>query len=536
VGGNKIDENLFELEEEVVRSALTDVKDERYRNNELLSNYQLLVAHYQKLLKSTRKIFRISDSQGLVLQRHQNEIQNLLNNANQGFLTFGRDLRVDQQYSDECVRIFGKKIAGLPINELLHQGSGDVLPEMLQEVFASQGNELQAALRQISTVLRINDRDVHVECKLISQPNDSAESTLIMMILTDVTEKLRAEEQIRYLSYHDKLTSLFNRAYAEMVLLELGKPETLPLSIIMIDLNALKLANDVFGHEQGDRILIAISMVLTKSCRQTDIIARWGGDEFLVLLPKTSADECFKVCERIRQACNEVVDGPIPLSAAIGMATKNSAVVRITEIFNTAEKRMYKDKMLRSREVRRSIIASVERMLYDRRVENEGHRDRIQKLSAQFAAFWGIELNALEMRLLSQLASLHDIGKVAISKEILDKAGPLTPDEWDIVKSHSELGYRMAQSIGEQSLADNILAIHERWDGAGYPFGLKGDQIPFLVRLFSIVDVYDVMTHERPYRETKNKQTALCEIESGCNGQFDPALAAQFAKFMRQKQ
>lgn len=530
-----INENLFETEQQVLQSAMADIADERYSGNELVQRYKSLANNYQKLLKITRKVFHISDSQGQILQRHQSEIQNLLDNANQGFLTFGRDLKVDRQYSAECIKIFGRKIAGIPITQLLESESDaaqQTLQVILDRVFSGPKGFEQLELQQFPSLFQIGDKDVRVECKLISQPNDANEHILVMMILTDITERLRAEEQIYFLSYHDKLTSLYNRAHVEAVLPELQQASALPLSIIMADMNGLKLVNDVFGHQQGDLLLVAMAKALKKACRQTDIIARWGGDEFVVLLPKTGESDCQKVCERIRSACEEIDECVIPLSAAIGTATKNEGASRLAEMFSIAENRMYNDKLLKNREVRKNIVDNLEGMLVSRCLENDGHRERVKQLAVDFIAYLGVELTDADQKLLSQLAGLHDIGKVAIPAEILGSTGSLTPSEWDIIKNHSEIGYRMAQSIGEPAVADIILALHERWDGGGYPCGLKGEQIPFLARVFSLVDVYDVITHDRPYQSAGDKKAALQEIELESGSQFDPKLARQFIEYM----
>lgn len=538
MGKTNTDDSLFKAEQEALKAALATSGDARYRGNALLPHYKLLADEYRKLLRVTKKVFYISDSQGQSLQRHQNEIQNLLDNANQGFLTFGPDLKVDGQYSAECVRIFGRKIAGLPIAGLLSGGDAEAearLKEVINRVFSCGEAARQSELRHFPPFFRIGDKNVQAECKVISQEDEAAEQTLIMMILTDITERLQAEEKIRFLSYHDKLTSLYNRAHIETVSPGLEKAEYLPLSIIMADVNGLKLVNDVFGHEQGDWLLVAMAKALQKSCRQTDIIARWGGDEFLILLPKTDSQSCRQVCERIGDACVQVRDLPIPLSAAVGMATQEKGVARLGKMFSVAEDRMYADKLKNSREVRKNIIANLQGVLHNFCFEDAGHVKRVKMLAADFASFLGLEAEAAEMTMLKRLAELHDIGKVAIPAEILGKAGALTPPEWEVVKSHSDIGYRMARSIGEQALADIILALHERWDGKGYPFGLKEAQIPFLARAFALVEVYDVVTHDQPYRAARSPAAALLEIASGSGGHFDPELARGFMDFIKGK-
>ncbi|MEN6412925.1 MAG: diguanylate cyclase [Veillonellales bacterium] len=533
---SKKNEELFEEEKEVLRFAASNLASQRYYGNDLLPCYKRLARDYQKLFRTTTKIFRISDRQEQILQRRQNELQNLLDNANQGFLTFGRDLKVDQQYSAECIRIFGKKIAGNLIISLLSQDNNTLqrqLQAILKRVFLADFVSGQTELQRVPAAFQISGKSIRVECKLLPQPDDSDECFLVMMMLTDITEKLKAEERIRFLSYHDKLTMLNNRAYVESVLLaELARGKAVPLSVVMADMNGLKLVNDVFGHRQGDLLLTAMANVLKKSCRQTDVIARWGGDEFVIIMPSTDESACSTVCERIRRACDANRDCVIALSSALGAATTVSGNLHLTELLSIAEHRMYNDKLIKSKNFRRSIVANMENMLISRCFVNEGHNARVLQLATEFIEFLDIEKAAIDIKLITRLSVLHDIGKVTIPVEILGKQGPLTPQEWSVMKNHSETGYRMAQSIGEPLVADIILALHEHWDGMGYPFGLKGDKIPLLARIFSLVDSYDSMTHDRPYKRTMNKKAALGEIESQIGSQFDPKLAEAFLMFI----
>ena len=371
-------------------------------------------------------------------------------------------------------------------------------------------------------------------CKIIQFASRSSKtnvSELPRIILHDLVEKSQTEAEINYIAYHDQLTSLYNRAYIEKIIFELEQTNNTVLSLIMIDMNGLKLTNDVFGHAQGDRLLAAMGQVLLKVCRQTDFIARWGGDEFLVLLPQTGSVACEQVCKRIREACEQEGDLSVRLSAAIGAATSESGK-GIAKLFVVAENRMYSDKLAQSRDVRVNLIADMEHKLHHWCFENLGHSERIQDLAIAFAAFLGKDSAPAEVKLLKQLAALHDIGKVAISGEILGKRAPLTSDEWEVVQRHGEIGYRMAQAVGEPKLAEVVLAIHERWDGTGYPAKAAGEQIPFLARMFALVDVYDVLTHERPYGKIKTQQEALNEIKAGKGSQFDPALTDRFLEFI----
>ena len=535
----KLDERLFEVEEAILQRATDHLDDPRFAQSELLPCYAELTAQYEKLLRVTRKIFHISDNQGQVLQRHQIEIQNLLDNANQGFLTFDRHLTVDRRYSAECRRIFGARIAGEPIAALLSAGDAGRrahLASFFAAVFDLPREEAAAKLRQLPERFDLGDKSVRVECKLIEQPGKKAWRTVVMMILTDITAHLRAQERINYLSYHDKLTSLYNRAYVEEMVPKFDCAEALPLSVVMADMNGLKLVNDVFGHQEGDKMLVNAAGALRAHCRGSDIVARWGGDEFVILLPRTDEENCKRVCARIQAACAEAKGGAIPLSLAVGSATKQSGIIWFAELLSIAENRMYNDKLLKSREVRKAIIGKLEARLSAHCTGNPGHMERVGALATAFALHLGKGVDSAEVKLLERLARLHDIGKVAVPAAILGSRRALSLSEWDIVKSHSEIGYRMVQSIGEPEVADLILALRERWDGSGYPCGLQGEEIPPLARLFSVVDAYDTITHDRVYKQAMDAQTALAEIESGCGSQFDPQLARAFVDFMRRRQ
>jgi diguanylate cyclase (GGDEF)-like protein len=354
------DEKLFQEEQQALQTAQSISAEDRYQANELLPALSSLTEQYDKLLRLTRKIFRISDNQGKVLHQHQTEMQTLLDNANQGFLTFGPDLRVGRQYSAECGRIFQRNIAGVSILELMAPENDEEMElwrQRFADVFAAPGEKTRLALNNIPSVVKLGELDIRVECKYIFDTVQFDEQPLVMMMLTDITEILKAEQEIHFLSFHDKLTGLYNRAYVERAVQELIQQERLPLSIIVADMNGLKIANDMFGHEQGDRLLVAMAEVLVASCRETDILARWGGDEFLVVLPDTGAEECRLICDRILAACATAEKVPIQLSAALGAATGGVEIRSLTDLFSQAEDRMYHNKQERNPAVHAKLVA-----------------------------------------------------------------------------------------------------------------------------------------------------------------------------------
>lgn len=523
---------LFEDELKVLESAITNITDDKYKDNELLPKYRELAEYYNKLLNLTCKAFKISDMQGVDLKRRESEIKSLLDNSNQGFLTFGEDLLVDREYSSECTRIFGRGVAGVCILELL-SGFNDEQNKLFSEVFENifkidDMDTRYSYISKLSNIVKINDRYVSIKYRIISRFDYELENDIMMLVLTDITEKQKAEDQVLYLSFHDKLTSLYNRAYIDSIISQVQAAHNLPISVIMADMNGLKLTNDVFGHESGDKLLISLSKVLLRCCRRSDIVARWGGDEFLIILPGADSGTCEKVCERIKKMCSKTEPNPVELSVSIGFATTESLDAKVYELFSIAEDRMYSNKVVESRNVRKKIIMSMERILHTKCFESYEHVERLKRIGLGFAACLELHPDSIEMANLPLLATLHDIGKVTVPENILGKKGPLNDGERKIMQSHTEVGFRMAQSIEEPVLAQAILSLREHWDGGGYPQGLKGEQIPLISRIISIVDAYDVMTHDQPYKNKITRDQALHELErcSGC--QFDPNLVKVF--------
>ena len=532
--GRDINEKLFSGERKVVDAAERAVNAPENGDNPLLGAYKVLLGEYKKLLRQSQKVYYISDSQGYLVKKHQSELQNLLDNANQGFLTFGKDLLVNRQYSAECVRIFGREIAGESIVDLLSQGEKEQkndLLECLKEIFDSvSGN--REKMEKIPSRFPIGKFEVQVECKIVASPESEADSFLIMMILTDISAQLEAEAKIEFLSYHDALTGLYNRAHVDLVLKEISRQNKSSLSIIMADMNGLKLVNDVFGHLQGDSMLCRLSEILRQVARKGDVLVRWGGDEFLLLLPCAEEQECLSMCEEIRRRCKQIAGEAVPLSIALGTATQTQPSLTFNDLFSLAESRMYKDKLQKSKEFRQTVLQVFQTSLSDACLEKKEHLQRVEKMAIAFAKQLEPDFAAESNRYLQKLAELHDIGKVAIAADLLGKESALTEEERKIVQKHSEIGYRLAQAIGEIEVAELILAVREHWDGSGYPYRLKGEEIPFYARLFTIVDAYDVMTHDQPYRKALSREKAQAEIRACQGRQFDPVLAEQFCAFL----
>ncbi len=339
--------------------------------------------------------------------------------------------------------------------------------------------------------------------------------------------RVRAEDRIRFISYHDQLTGLYNRHYVEDEVERLTSESGLPLAVVMADVNGLKVVNDTYGHQAGDRLLRQAAEIITGACRKEDVVVRWGGDEFVLLLPRTTAERAEAVCRRIVSRCQSTSTDNIPVSVSLGMSVLPEPGQSLDRILQAAEDDMYKNKLAESRSARSAVLNALLRALAEKSHETELHTRRMQGIAQSIGEKIG--LPAPELGRLKLLITLHDIGKINIPEEILKKSGPLNDAEWALMKGHPEMGYRIARSTDEFAhIANDVAAHHERWDGQGYPRGLAGEEIPLLARITAIADAYEVMTNGRPYRSPRTNEEARQELRRCSGTQFDPRLVDAF--------
>ena len=342
-------------------------------------------------------------------------------------------------------------------------------------------------------------------------------------IVRNITERKKAEEKIVYLSFHDNLTGLYNRAYFEEEIKRQDTQRQLPLSFTIGDINRLKLVNDALGHLEGDRLIAKVAELLKAFCRKEDVIARWGGDEFTILLPKTKKENAEEIVNRIKNVCILTSKHKIPISISLGTATKEKINQDIKEVIIEAEDNMYRHKLIERKSIYSSIISSLERTLFEKSLETRDHAERLKKLSQEIGKIINLPNNKIDE--LSLLSTLHDIGKIALSEEILTSGRGLTKKEWILVKKHPEIGYNICESNPQLAhIAEGVLGHHEWWNGYGYPHSLKGENIPLTSRIISIVDAYDVMITGRTYKKAVTKKEALKELKRYAGKQFDPKL------------
>jgi diguanylate cyclase (GGDEF)-like protein/putative nucleotidyltransferase with HDIG domain len=319
-----------------------------------------------------------------------------------------------------------------------------------------------------------------------------------------------------------------------------------------MDMDLFKAYNDIYGHLAGDDMLKQIGQYVRNSIRSIDMAFRYGGDEFTVILPQASLDDANKVAERIRKRIEVEMDSKgAPLTCSLGIASWPTDGVMREEIIQAADASLYHAKQMgRNRISLASEIMTSEVLSMDAKPEKEpgilstiyalaatvdakdhytyGHSKKVSKYATDIAEALGYSQERIAT--LRAAALLHDIGKIGVSDRVLMKAGPLNDEDWEPIRAHPKLGVAILKHV--ESLSGCLAAIqyhHERYDGTGYPSGLKGENIPLDARIMAVADSYDAMTSLRPYRQGKfTAEQALAELKRCAGAQFDPKIIDVF--------
>ncbi|MFZ5646980.1 MAG: PAS domain S-box protein [Bacillota bacterium] len=448
-------------------------------------------------------------------------------NSPLGIIHFNKD-GIITACNDKMLEITGTSREDLVgVNMLI--SSDHQLAEVTKKALSGEQSHYEVNYR-----VRTSGRIVPV--KVDFSPITLEDNTVIggVCIVEDITERKQAVERLKYLSFHDSLTGVYNRVYFEREMRRIEAEGSYPAGVIICDVDGLKLVNDTLGHDAGDALLVDAAAAIRESFRDSDVVARIGGDEFAVLLPNSSRTVVEGASRRIREAVRRRNHArpELLLSVSIGFSVSRDGCTDMNELFKEADNNMYREKLHSSQSARSAIVQTLMKALEARDFITEGHADRLQDLVVGLASAIGMPVRGIaDLRLLAQF---HDIGKVGIPDRILFKPGPLDREEAAEMQRHCEIGHRIALSAPDLApVADWILKHHERWDGKGYPLGLKREEIPLECRILAIADAYDAMTSDRPYRKAKSYPEAISELRRCSGTQFDPHLVAVFLEVVK---
>ena len=346
----------------------------------------------------------------------------------------------------------------------------------------------------------------------------------------DISQRKSEEERVLYASTHDSLTDLYDRSHFETYVRDLKVEGKLPLSVVFGDVNALRIINEAFGREEGNLLLQRIASIIKKSIKPEDYASRVGGDEIALILFNTPVSDAELLIKEIREKVSELkVQNSVRTSISLGVCGMNTIEEDLNEIIKKAEKDVGNRKLMESPHMRGRAVYAIINTLHEKNKREELHSRRVSDLCEKMAQV--LEMSEWQVSELKLLGLLHDIGKIAISETILNKQGKLSGEEWIEMKRHAEIGYRILIAVDDMNyLAGYVLAHHERFDGTGYPKGLKGLEIPLQSRIISIADAYDAMTAERTYRKAISVEDAAKELLQHAGSQFDPDLVVVFAE------
>lgn len=372
---------------------------------------------------------------------------------------------------------------------------------------------------------------------------------LVFFVRIGGADGVEARTRLENEAHTDSLTGLRNhRAFQEDLARELARAETAGRSVglVLVDVDGLKTINDTKGHQAGDELIVAVSEAMSSTLRQRDIAYRIGGDEFAVLLPAETTWGAFRYAQRFQAALSST-PGDMRPSASAGVSAfrgqSRDELVREADLALIAAKRgrrgvlIYTDDLAVREQGYNNpertnhldlICAALARAVDIKDRFTRGHCELVAELSSQIAGEMGMPIDVVAQ--VRRAALLHDVGKIGIPDSIIMKPGELTSQEREVVQTHSELGHRIVSGTGLDEEAMWVLHHHERVDGAGYPAGLAGSEIPLPSSIIFVADAFEAMITDRPYRKALSTEDALAELERHAGSQFRADVVAALAR------
>lgn len=501
-------------------NSMSTVKEKRYTNEGIKVDSTVF-----PLIDDNGKLEGIAGIDIPIISKEESITEMILDSLQAGIFYKDRELgylytnkKFDDLLSKDKESIIENKN---PLNESICESKNRFIQED-KKVF-----ETKKTVKKEEKIELGNGENLYTEIIKTPVLNDNNEVSGIIGLLLDITDRKKIEKKLKYLSYTDILTKVYNRTCFEEKAKKIFKEENLPMGIIMGDTNGLKIVNDTLGHEEGDELLKLTTKVLKDVCKGNELIFRIGGDEFAIIIPKAKENECETLIKNIIDSCNNYKHDLIKISIALGYSVTYDLDKSIYDTLKEAEDMVYRKKLLEKNSFNSSVISSLQATLQEKSLETKAHTERVVENSIKIGERLSLPLSVMDELIL--VAKLHDIGKIGINESILLKLDNLTEEEFGIIKSHTEKGYRIIKAANHlESVAKGVLTHHERWDGNGYPLKLKEEKIPLIARIVSVADAYDVMTTNRVYKNALSKDEAIRELKKNSGKQFDPNIVKVF--------
>ncbi|MCK5732452.1 MAG: diguanylate cyclase, partial [Tenericutes bacterium] len=448
----------------------------------------------------------------------------LLESASDFVFQIGLDKRFKEAYGKGLMTLDNKKV------EFVGKTFGEVFGMEVAEEREKQYDQALTGKKVYYTWKYVVDEELTYFETVISPLRDVNEVIIGAVGVTrNITEQQIRYERMQYVSTHDYLTDLYNRKFYIESLERLDSWKQYPFGVVNLDLNGLKIINDAYGHSYGDIALNKTAEVLLKICKENYIVSRVGGDEFTIIVPNATEDLIRKLKGKLIIGFSRVRISNLSLSVAVGYYIKTDDSIDNDEVRKLAENNMYRQKISERRSVKNKAITAILKTLTEKFSAEKVHSEKVAEYSFELGKALNLEKD--DLRDLKTAGLFHDIGKISIPDNIINKPGKLTDSEYEIMKSHTEVGYEILRAADEYSdLAVHASSHHERYDGKGYPRGQKGEDIPLFSRIICIADAYEAMTSDRPYRKGNTVEYAACEIIKFAGTQFDPKLAKVFVE------
>lgn len=353
-------------------------------------------------------------------------------------------------------------------------------------------------------------------------------------IVEDITKEHESKLKMQQLMNEDTLTKLLNRNAFDTFLLDKKQKINYPVTIAVFDINTFQIINTSFGYDTGNQVLLTISRIFKQNINdsQTIHVYRTGGDEFSMIIEGKERKDAKAIIKSLSKKLNSIDRFSFDLNISYGYSTTYNMHTSLSDTFNEALTNINTSKIYDGSSISKKTIDVIMTTLFEKSKREKIHSERVSKVAKSIAHMYS--LGTAFTNRVALAARLHDIGKINIAEDILDKPGKLTTKEREKINKHPESGFKILSSVTEYlNIANIVLSHHEKYDGTGYPKGIKGHDIPLEARIIAVADAYDAMTEQRTYRDPMTKAAAIKELKDCSNTQFDSEVVDKFIAYIK---